>query len=89
MRPPLVSPTVASMDPEAARSVCEASTALTPQLPVTHADALALDGAGYSADVIAARVGVPVEAVPTLLEIARAKVRGLVSSQPCEGRQNQ
>lgn len=44
------------------------------QLPLGHAAALRLHAAGLGDEVIATALGVPVESVATLLEIARVKL---------------
>jgi hypothetical protein len=45
-------------------------------LAPAHQRALALDGAGATADDVAVALDIPVEAVPAVLRIARAKARG-------------
>jgi len=50
---------------------------LLTQLPVVYAVAIALHDAGVPTAVIAERLGVPEESMPTLLKIASAKLEGL------------
>lgn len=59
------------------------------QLPLGHAVALRLHAAGQDDEVIATALGVPVESVTTLLEIARVKLEHVPTPPPGEGRQNQ
>ncbi len=44
------------------------------RLPLGHAVALRLHAAGHGDDVIATALGLPVESVPTLLEVAHVKL---------------
>lgn len=52
------------------------------QLPMGHAVAIRLHAAGHGDDVIATALGLPIESVPTLLEIARVKLEH--SAAPAE-----
>lgn len=51
--------------------------ALLGQLPAAHAVALRLDAAGHDHRLVATALGVPVESVPPLLAVARAKLARL------------
>ncbi len=62
----------------------ERAAPLTPRLPETYVDALALAAAGCNDELIARRLAVPVESIATLLEIARAKVRAIVDDDQRE-----
>jgi hypothetical protein len=62
-------------------------TPITPRLPVTYADALALSAAGFDSTTIATRLDVPVESIATLLHIATAKLRSLHDADGAKVRQ--
>ena len=55
---------------------------LLDQLAPAYAAALLLEAAGLDAPQIGARLEIPVESVPTLLQVARAKLAAAAGASP-------